>query len=465
MPIDKIALPEHPLELPEIRSRIANYLDRLDCVSCMSVSRDWFPDFVGPVWHTIDFVKDTKFTGIDPVFLDKYGHLIRQVLNVTSMENLNALQHAKVDSIKSINALYADEGRYQGKLADLVRRCQGRIKSIEIRCDPPKPDTPEMQQNQANKCMQPDAMFSTFSSSSEPGSALDHHRSRLRTLQLTHISLTRESFSSLLRYTSSLDELDLHQVMVLDHSPFIPLYTGSQLRYLTASFSQVWMPDQQEPAAPSLLAHFPLLERWNLTSLTRPSNWTDHTASRLYFSRHCPLLKTIRFGNDSSTDDISALLLNCFKLLTSCTFFSKNLDILTYAACIDHLQTITSITIIGDELPQEASRKWIYHIPKLCLHLEVFSIEQLAMDVETVEEHPWSCKNLKELRVRFKGLEDSQSIDACLATACSRRRSGSSETKLNAISERVIQHLLQFQQLKTVSLGSKGHYLPPVQTA
>ncbi|KAG0270540.1 hypothetical protein BGZ96_006285, partial [Linnemannia gamsii] len=58
MRIEVARKPKNPLDLPEIRAAVARYLDRNDLVTCLRVFRDWFKDFVRPVWHTIDLNMD-----------------------------------------------------------------------------------------------------------------------------------------------------------------------------------------------------------------------------------------------------------------------------------------------------------------------------------------------------------------------------------------------------------------------
>ncbi|KAF9121419.1 hypothetical protein BGW39_010553 [Mortierella sp. 14UC] len=95
--------PGKPLDLPEIRTRIASFLSRKDCVSCMRVSRDWFFDFAPCVWHTIDFGNySTAFSSLATNVLDKYASFISQTLNITELSHIQALQHYKVDSIQSM---------------------------------------------------------------------------------------------------------------------------------------------------------------------------------------------------------------------------------------------------------------------------------------------------------------------------------------------------------------------------
>ncbi|KAF9099855.1 hypothetical protein BGX29_006906 [Mortierella sp. GBA35] len=339
MQLSLVSLPKNPLELPEIRTRVASFLDRKDCLSCICVSRDWFHDFVGSVWHTINFSHDKKFLKVTSDALDKYGRFISNVVNIKTIENIQALQHGNVDIIKSMEISLLDNWLFREMLSDLIRRCQGSIRSLEIHSNPPNPNTLEEQR----KC----------------------------------------------------------RVMVLNHKPSVPLFTGSKLRYLYASFAQVWSHDTDDSSAPCLL---------------------------------------------------------------SVTFPAQNLAMSTVLGLIAHQETLTAIRIIG-RVQDPSLMQWFYFLPRLCLNLEVLSIEQLVLDMDAVEKHRWSCEKLKELRARFEGLDMPQDIDGCLRNVCVRRHTSDTPltvpgTSMETISSRVTHHLLQFRKLKTVWLGTKVHYLP-----
>ncbi|KAF9154790.1 hypothetical protein BG015_011972 [Linnemannia schmuckeri] len=391
-----------PLDLPEIRTRIASYLSRKDCISCMCVSRNWLQDFAPPVWHTIDFSKNmTAFAAVAPTALDKYGHLIAEVLNVKTSENLQTLQHSRVDSIRSMNVCIPSNWLYRELLSDLMLRCSGFIKVLSIRSDPPNPNT--------------------------------------------------------------LDKLALFGVMIICHKPTLTLYTGSRLRCLSASFGQLWCNDNEDSSAPCLLLHFPLLEKWHMAWLAQPS-YQKIDLNRLDFSTWCPKLNSISFGSDN-TEAMSTLLLNAFNNLKSCKISAKNLTMSTAFGLISQQETLTSVTIT-DKLQDDVSMQWLYQIVKLCRGLLFLSFESLVCDLETIESWRWGCKDLRELRVRFKGLDNAWDIDGCLKRLCDWRRFGGGASLIRfkdkeTVATRVCHYLFQFNQLRTVWLGTKDYYLPP----
>ncbi|KAF9539442.1 hypothetical protein EC957_005401 [Mortierella hygrophila] len=426
----------------------------------MCVSHDWFHDFGPSVWHTIDFNKHTTaFAKVTPEVLHKYGGFISQTLNISALGHVQALQHVKVNSIAATTIYLLADWLYRSMLSDLLRRSHRSITSLTFWCHPPQPNTFEKQRSEAYHYMHVNDIFAPFPSSRGPKSNAGLG-TRLKSLSLKHICLTREGFSSILQYSPSLDELILESVMVIHHKPGIPLYTGSALRYLSADFAQVWCNDSSDPSAPCLLLHFPLLEKWHLTSLAQPNNRTIDLKN-LDFSSWCPLLKTVTFGSDDA-DAISALLLNNFKDLKSYTLSAKTLAMSTALGLVSHLDSLAIIRFTG-EVQDATSMQLLSVIVKLCHNLQVLSFESLVCDVEAVEKSRWGCKGLRELRVRFNGLDTPEDIDDCLKKLCVMRGSGSigstRHLDKDTVSTRVVQHLLQFKQLGTVWLGAKDYYL------
>ncbi|KAG0282739.1 hypothetical protein BGZ96_000170, partial [Linnemannia gamsii] len=118
---------------------------------------------------------------------------------------------------------------------------------------------------------------------------------------------------------------------------------------------------------------------------------------------------------------------------------------------ISHLSTLTSI-IINDKCVDDAAMRWLFLIPKCCSHLKVLSMQELVLDMANVKEHEWKCRDLRDLGVRFKGLEDAQLIYGCIIDVCSQRQRSYRTSTADSIPAQVCRHLLQFNKLATVSL-------------
>jgi hypothetical protein len=282
----------------------------------------------------------------------------------------------------------------------------------------------------------------------------------LQYLELTNTCLTREGFSDLLRYSPILHKLKLLNVLVLSYNPAFELFKDSSVTSLEASLNKILVPDTELTSSPSLLVHFPQLKEWHVTSLERASTWTND-ALRSEISTYCPLLKRFQFGQCES-GMLSDLLLYCTQDLESCTFSAKNLLISTAFACISHQRTLTSLTLIGQQDSQ--TDQWVYFIPKLCPNLKVLSMEGVTLDIKLIENQPWTCMDLQELRVRFEGLDGGDGIAQCVTRVSAWRQAGASTPfrvlENGTVVSRVSVHLAQFYQLSKLWSGSKEYYLP-----
>ncbi|KAG0052520.1 hypothetical protein BGZ89_003163 [Linnemannia elongata] len=88
--------------LPEIRTHIAKFLSNNDCISCMCVFKEWFMDFAGPVWYTIDFDKDDSFFQIPPEVIIRYGCHIRQAIRVANEVDILLLLNPGITALTKL---------------------------------------------------------------------------------------------------------------------------------------------------------------------------------------------------------------------------------------------------------------------------------------------------------------------------------------------------------------------------
>ncbi|KAG0282914.1 hypothetical protein BGZ97_008790, partial [Linnemannia gamsii] len=279
----------NPLNIPEMRIAVASFLNRRDCVVCMRVSRDWFQDFVGPVWHTIDFAKDKEFVNIPRQVLDKYGRSIRQVLNIQTFQNLKTLQHPKVDSIVSMSVFNLICPFERTLVFDLMRRSNATLTELDFRGQA-SPKMPYRMQYQDANWLETGILSTCLTSS--PGSFTAG--SRLTSLSLTRIVFSHEGFSTLLRSSPALRNLALSQVTTPHYNSAFDLYRDSSVTSLHASLAEICMPDLGPGWAPSLLHQFSQLQEWHLTAVDRSKIWTSDADFRLELRRCCPRLKTLR---------------------------------------------------------------------------------------------------------------------------------------------------------------------------
>ncbi|KAG0373855.1 hypothetical protein BGX24_011164 [Mortierella sp. AD032] len=451
MKIKLVTHPKSPLDLPEIRTRIATFLTRKDCISCMCVSQNWFKDFLKPVWHTIDVTKDKMFIGLPSNVLEKYGHSVRRILNVSTWEHALGLQHPKLREVKAISIENHREAYHRVVQYDFIRRCSGTLTDLEFRCRPRHPDTMSEQLKRSDFYLDANALI--------PSPTCGTTVSLLESLSLSRVCLSHEGFTALLRNSPVLRKLTLFKVAVVHFNKTFGIHHQSSVTSLHASLADICEPNPSG-WCPSLLHHFPRLQEWHLTAVDRSKNWGQDVQFRHELAQCCPLLNTLRFDPVANTDKLSDLLVDCIRLPASCTLAAKNMSASMLTGLATHCDTLTSITITDKCTDEAASMRWLYLIPKMCLNLKVLSMEKIVLEMYSVNEHKWRCNDLRELRVLFKGLEDPKPIDECLTSVCLQRRRPGLRATNESISSQVSQHLLQFPKLTTVWLGTKDYCLP-----
>ncbi|KAG0065470.1 hypothetical protein BGZ89_008294 [Linnemannia elongata] len=455
MKIDTAMTPKNPLDLSEICAIVSTYLDRKDLVICLRVSRDWFNDFVGLVWHTIDMAKDKKFVGISPKILNKYGRCIRQVFNVHTFDHVKTLQHPKVDSLTTMSVVNIINPFHRTLEFDLIRRCNATLTELDIRGQAlPSNSSRKIHERDENHF---DIGILNSSLVSPTGSSTVGNR--LTSLTLTGLWFSHERFTNLLRSAPTLRKLALSKVAIVYFMGEFEDFKDSSVTSLHAPLAEICMPDPGNWWAPSLLHQFSNLEEWHLSAVDRSKNWGNDPDFRRELRRCCPRLKTLRFDQVDDTDKLSDLLLDSFIGPESCTFSAKNLSNSLVLSLIYHVNTLTTI-IITDKCTNAKAMRWLYLIPKSCSRLRVLSIRDLVLDMAIVKQHEWSCEHLTELHVRFEGLEDTQLIDGCIKDMCSRRKKPYCITPGDSISTQVSNHLLEFYSLTTICLGTKVYSLP-----
>ncbi|KAH7053599.1 hypothetical protein BKA57DRAFT_454060 [Linnemannia elongata] len=453
MRIDTVIKSKDPLDLSKIRALVAPYLDRKDLVICLRVSRDWFNDFVGPVWHTIDMAKDKKFVSIGPQVLNKYGRCIRQVFNILTWEHVHTLRHPKVDSVVSTSIFNHINPGHRLLEFDFVRRCKATLTELDL-STPPTISSRHVYERDENY-FDMGVLSSCLTSPTGPFTV----GTRLTSLSLTGIWFSHEGFTNLLRSSPSLRKLALSKVAVIYYMEEFDVSRDSSVTSLRASLAEICMTDPGPGWAPSLLHQFSRLEEWHLPVVDRPKNWDSDADFRRQLQECCPRLKTLRFDQVDDTKKLSDLLLDSFIGPESCTFSAKNLSNSMVLTLISHLNTLTTI-IITDKCTVAETMRWLYLIPKSCSRLRVLSMRDLVLNIATVKQHAWSCKELTQLHVRFEGLEDVQLIDRCIKYMCDRRQGHCRVNAENSILSQVSNHLLGFQMLTMLSLGTNTYSIP-----
>ncbi|KAF9123547.1 hypothetical protein BGW39_008888 [Mortierella sp. 14UC] len=445
----------------------------------MRINKAWFHDFARSVWHTIDFA--AKFSPqVEPRTIAKYGELIRKALSVQKEEHLTLLRHSAVNSLCAIGFFVTNNSICRGLFFDIFYRNKHSLKILDISAH-------LLSSKSHNERRQNSAHFFSID--------LPVSGSNLTELSLEALCLSRDNFSDILRCSPLLVDVIVCSTLLYSYNPTTELVMHQRVKKLTASLQQVWVPDDLLPEWPSLLVHFPQLVTWidptrrlpdptrrlpNTTwDLPNPTwSFPDPPVKmqdlRVEIACCCPRLVEIDFMYDKSDPkDIADLLVEAFTSLEYCGFYYALPNRKTFIGIMEHQETLTRIVLLAPDSkalpsqldPNPAAKNLVCLILRSCRSLQVFSARDHQMDIATAEQHKWVCGDLKDLQVRFKGLETSMAVDDCLERLSVLRSCGSQGNLGEAgksdgsIGQRVCRKLFPLRKLNTVWLGSKIYYL------
>ncbi|KAI1286372.1 hypothetical protein EDD11_000443, partial [Mortierella claussenii] len=125
----------NPLRIPEIRSRLARCVSVKDAISCVRVSKQWHQDFVLPIWYAVNFTVHTKFELLHPDIIDKNGHYIRVIENLTEVSELKALLRSSIHNVQSIKAICNVSVQFRILCLDLIQNNNQSLKDMTLEMD------------------------------------------------------------------------------------------------------------------------------------------------------------------------------------------------------------------------------------------------------------------------------------------------------------------------------------------
>ncbi|KAG0203759.1 hypothetical protein BGX28_004075 [Mortierella sp. GBA30] len=434
------------------------------------------------IWHTIDFKVHKRFVNASNETIEKYGHLIRVVDHIQEPSQLNSLQQcATTDRLSSFTAYTCQDPQLLADCFDIISNNNSRLTTIKLNHN----------SADANYCgsrirVPVDAHITKLIGST----------SKLSHLQLRGYILARASLSTLLRGCPALKSVDLEDTHLISGRDVIDMYKHSGVTHLSmrtvdlAKDDSEGQVDQVQAQSQTIVAHFPNLVALTLQLRGRNKRVTFPMRAikeaQGAWNAESKSLET-DFLPESVTEellvqvpgDLTKVLLN-YHAVTS----SVILAILAYRNILTAI--LTSIPHSGfyedeDTVPMvndhfQGSSWMIQALPRQCPKLETLELPEHEMDMDEVEAGEWACKDLTELRVRIKGLDTAEKIDGALARW---NRLKSPEQHANAgspiaimlpiesardmdddedvmlIERRVVRHLLRFEKLTTVWLGTK----------
>ncbi|KAF9186704.1 hypothetical protein BGZ50_002366 [Haplosporangium sp. Z 11] len=484
-------------QLSEIRRLISKYVAVTDAISCVQVCKDWSKDFALPIWYEVDFKVHTTFEKLSTDVISKYGHHIRVVKNLSTESQLYAILHPSIKCVQVLQISCIRSVRFRTLCLDFIHKNNNTLTNLAMEMDA------TISQDDLSSRMVSIYPFIPQSSVS-----------RLTSIRLTYICLSRDSFVSLLRGCPFLTNVDLERDVALLSGSSIDTFQHPKVTTLIAPISQVFRPDPDPKTAPpalgsSLLIHFPNLIYWLVYNRTATLIVPiEHIKAEA--RKYCPKLTQVNTLVTPSSI-LYSFLVDTFRNLTSVTFAYKEFSTDVILALLFHKATLSEITTFldpheytteRDELPHGGDHlqngRVVQLLPFSCPNLEILALEGHEMDMDHVEASEWTCRQLQELRVRIRGLDTKEKVDRALQLWLEERRrekeiyemvkkkeiyemlKGKMKKKMKknlakvtnvstisqlsmedtSIEARVARHLLMFDNLKKVWLGTRTCHAP-----
>ncbi|KAF9434020.1 hypothetical protein BGZ76_008682 [Entomortierella beljakovae] len=433
------------IDIPEIRSRLALFVSVKDALSCIQVSKLFYQDFIYSIWHTIDFETQISFTKIDPDIVDKNGHHIRVVKGVRTHEQLLLILRLNINNLSSLHVKTEIPYRIQSTLNNILKRNQNSLTEFELRNEL---TTREF------LCL--DTFISSTSSPSQP--------SKLTSITIRRLTFPRRSLTRLLRCCPKLEAINLWGTTTLPHTETFDDYQHMGVKTLQSQVAETVA--HKYP----LFLHFPNLKKWRLYHDSSPSEFPTQ-AVKDGLSKWCPSLDSIE-TNYTPSPLIPHLLVNVFTGVTSLMFEYKYIDqnlvnvlvknpnwkeLMTYTSGIGFYSRYEDDGVSELDDHFEHSRDSIQDILRSSHKLVTFIFPSHEMDMDDIEQAPWACSELECVRVRIKGLDTRKKIEGVIAKWREARKTSTAEPSTDdcSIEDRVVRHLLKFNKLNTIWLGSK----------
>ncbi|KAG0001637.1 hypothetical protein BGZ65_003310 [Modicella reniformis] len=459
----------NPLDLSEIRKRLSLFLTSKDALACARVCRTWSKDFLSAIWHTIEDSSQTKLAALDPSIIAKHGHHIRVLKSLPPQGKLlDMLQDTSVSNLKSLSIVTTPTQVLLAHYYDIIRRNVGSLKMVNLSF--PRPNGVGV-------------YFVTESLSPQTHTG---DTSKLSYLKLQGLQMTRTAFSMLLQSCPVLEHIDMYDT-VLHSAINMDKYQHPRLSKLTAPIEQVFSPDPAMTTAPSLLIHFPNLSQWETWQISQTLN-IDIDMINKEITR-CLSNFTVIHTRPGGLS-LANMLIYGFKGLTEICVPHKHLSPEFIIATLNHQETLTTFMTTppssdtffqpnsNQQIPAVedflTSSGWMLHfIPRECSRLKKISLPTHGIRMDDVDKIGWMCNDLEILHIRVKGLDTEEQINVTLKMWLKAKNSARRNSKPDlsaydlyyhsqerderyvSIEARVARHLLKFEKLHTVWLGTK----------
>ncbi|KAI1310792.1 hypothetical protein EDD11_003669 [Mortierella claussenii] len=438
-----------PLELSELRTQITQFLDLKDALSCAVVSSAWHSDVSRQIWHTIDLSKHASFKEIDPLFIQKHGHLIRVIQHIRKRSELNLFRHDSIKNVSKLQMQMKQKRGYQHRAAELLRRNHATLRDLEIFAETSRMEFAALQDS-LTATTPKTSTAATFTSDSNSnsnnpslgGSITTPAKSFLRVLSLRDVSMTRSNLSSLLEACPHLEDLSLRSCeFSQDDKSRHPdnLFRHEGITSLLATVELIFCPDGQEReidhlnigntmsgnpnsnnnnGAPApLFIHFPNLTKWETWGQGNTLENPTPEIVKIGLDKYCPNVRHGRI-NDVVSVIINGLLTKAFEDLETICVHYNHITSYVILSLLYHKLTLTAFTTYKPDIKDwtydtdcvipvddTCSEGWMVHLMmSSCPFLKRVELPSHEMDMDMADHFPWICTELEELRIRIKGL-------------------------------------------------------------
>lgn len=413
------------------------------------------------IWFSVNFDTQPLFANIAPCIVTKNGHHIRDIKNAKSLPQVTVVANASVRELRTLHIDPTTSIMQHLRAYEIVHRNNTSLQSLHLFAIT---FFSNKQDSLAHYVSAPALAPSSGGTLSNP--------SKLTTLRVERMCLTYDNLTIILKACPKLTKLILPHTDVVGTSTQSFQHTG-----VTSFSSNLEKIFDVTRAGPSLLSYFPNLITLSTFAFS-PDSTISPTRIKEDINRYCTRLTGYQLV-DKTGAIVPDFLTTIADNVSEICFLYPNISLETITAILLHqatLKTVQHFFLDNDfSFEQEevfsvsdhfqASGQYIQLIPRCCPLLERLNIHGHEMDIDLLEPGKWICRDLKELRIRIKGLDTKEKILRAIALwrmGCRRRlqkKSGISVTAEEqeeidrSIEARVARHLLKFDKLSEVWLG------------
>ncbi|KAI1308394.1 hypothetical protein EDD11_004323 [Mortierella claussenii] len=455
------------IDMPEIRALLTETLDTTSMVACSQVSKAWHQEFTPHVWHTVDLMTQPDFKNLEQEIISKNGHHIRILRCIKRRSEMDMFLDPSVKNLEGFTVRLKIKRGYQRGAIDIIRRNMQTLIQLDFFVESAFDGYADFEAMHGLP-VEIGGMAEAWRKTAALGRNV-FEMPNLTELAIQRLQMSRTVFSMLIRGCPQLEDVHIRYCRIYSEDEVAKrvktgkaevdetgdtkvdvgvattegesetksgskgkegeypelIYQHAGAANLWASVEQVFNPEvlDEPPFGSSLLVHFPNLKSWQVWSSKNTLGDPTPQAIKAEVLKRCPQM------DDYSTDDpatsiVQELFVNGSHNLKTAYFQYRTLHPSVTLGILIHKATLKSL---GTYCPEEA--EWSYHanqifdvddsyvdgwmIPLMmsqCPNLTSVRFPSHEMDMDVIDQLPWVCKDLAELRIRVKGVDTKELI-------------------------------------------------------